>query len=78
LVKRGIVGAIAGIIVGISTPIACSDFYRTGPAYPTDQPVCYWLVVNGRWQETGIVLLILGILIGWLYGKIRKSNKLIQ
>ncbi len=73
--KGGIYGIVLGIFVALIVPIGCSDFYRIGPVYPSDQPLCYWFVVNGRWRETSIVIFILGLLMGWIYGKIKtKSN----
>ena len=71
-------GAIIGIVLAIVTWVlpqfVCSDFYRIGPDYPTDQPICYALVVNGRWIEIAIGLVILGLLIGWAYGRKRHGT----
>jgi len=72
--RGGVAGLILGIFVWILPQIFCSDFYRIGPAYPTDQPICYSLVVNQQWVEIAIVLLILGVLIGWIYGKARNRS----
>ena len=68
-VRGGIIGLILDILVWLLVPSACSDFYRIGPAYPTNQPFCYWLVVNGKWVEASIIIFILGVLLGWIYSK---------
>ena len=74
--RGGIAGLVASIVIYLIVPAACSDFYRIGPIYPTDQPICYALVVNGRWFEILIIVLAFGLFVGWLYGKIknRKQN----
>ncbi|MCR4334237.1 MAG: hypothetical protein NUV47_00705 [Patescibacteria group bacterium] len=72
--RGGIVGLIASIFVVLVTSSICSDFYRIGPAYPTDQPVCYSLIVNGIWQEIAILVFLLGLVIGWIYGKDKNRN----
>ena len=69
LLRGGLIGIILAIITWILPQFACSDFFRIGPAYPTDQPICYALIVNGRWIEIAIGLVIICLLIGWVYGR---------
>ena len=73
LLRGGLIGVALAIITWILTQFICSDFYRVGPAYPTDQPICYALVVNGRWIETAIILVILCLVFGWFYGRKQRS-----
>jgi hypothetical protein len=67
--RGGFIGIVLAVITWILPQFTCSDFYRIGPDYPADQPICYALVVNGRWIEIAIILVILGLLIGWVYGR---------
>ncbi|MDO8579372.1 MAG: hypothetical protein Q7R72_00680 [bacterium] len=69
--RGGLIGLISTVIITWIIPqFVCSDFYRIGPAYPTDQPICYSLIVNGRWIEIAIGAIVLGLLIGWVYGRL--------
>lgn len=70
--KGGIIALIIDIFLSIVITSSCSDFYRIGPDYPTNQPLCYYLIVNEKILELSIIILILGILIGWLYGRNKK------
>lgn len=70
-IKGLVIGVVIDVILFLIQNNVCSDFYRIGPAYPTNQPICYFLTVNGGWIYVGIIVLILSIL---LYG--RKSNKI--
>lgn len=72
--RGGLIGVALAIIIWILPKIVCSDFYRFGPAYPTDQPICYVLVVNGRWREAAIAFVILGLVIGGFYGKNQRGK----
>ena len=68
------IGLVLAIVTWIFPQFTCSDFYRIGPAYPTDQPICYALVVNGRWIEIAIILVIFSLLIGWVYGRKQRGS----
>ena len=74
-VRGGIIGIILSILLAfLIVPYTCSDFYRLGPAYPTDQPICYWLVVNGGWMWISILIFVLVLIIGLIYGKIKSKR----
>jgi len=48
--KGGLWGILLGIIILIISYVLplliCPDFFRAGPAYPTDQPFCSFLINN--------------------------------
>jgi hypothetical protein len=60
------------LILGFALPsLICPDFFRMGPAYPTDQPFCSWLIRNPL--HTWIPWLIVTAIIGLIIGKIKAN-----
>jgi len=75
--RGGIFGLMLVILALVFPPIFCPDFYKIGPSYPTDQPICYSLIVgldNARQIEIRILIIALGVLAGWFYGKIKNKK----
>lgn len=72
-IKGALIGTFLWVLLYFSLSFICSNFYRIGPAYPTNQPVCYFLVVQSEWIY-GFVLVIIGSITGWITERI-KSKK---
>lgn len=68
--------------------VACPDFFRIGIEYPNNQPICNLLFFNpirshypfpqilNEWVPIILILVLIGLVCGWLYGKIKNRNKL--
>ena len=69
-IKGLIVGIILWVLLYLSLSFVCPDFFYVGPLYPTDQPICHFLIVNGGWMY-GFILVITGTLIGWMIDRKR-------
>ncbi len=84
--RGGVTGLILSLpVVYLSPTLLCPDFYRIGPANPTNQPFCSFLLGLGShhpfpwvvfdWFPIFFLFAIVGIILGWFYGKI-KNRKL--
>jgi len=87
--RGGVIGLIIGIIlliIGYILPLLiCPDFFRVGPVYPTNQPICFSLISNPLrthapfptillpWIIFILILALLGSLIGFIVGKIKQK-----
>ena len=71
-------------VIYLISVIVCADFHRFGPAYPTNQPFCSFLVSVGShrpfpqvifdWIPASLFFVFVGAILGWFYGKIRNRK----
>lgn len=73
-VKGALIGFVIGVLLYFSLSFICSDFYRIGPMYPTDQPICHFLVVQNGWIYGIVMMILLGALIGFVIGKYKSKG----
>lgn len=73
-IKGTLTGIFLWILLFFSLQFTCSNFYSVGPAYPDNQPICYFLVVSSGWIY-GFIFLIIGAIIGLIIDKKKLINK---
>lgn len=63
LIIRGIIGIILVVLFTLVLPYICADFFKIGPDYPSNQPVCKFFLGAIVWIS--VIIFILSLLTGW-------------